>query len=324
MHSVKERMMKVFSSFKKNKKSPVRRNPHHHEVRKEEHSFSTFIEEQESRRQEPQQQEKFDEKAFLESLREDADGNDEPKQEQPEEEWKERDTVDPRRQYLVVFMVLVIFIGLFFRFANVPFGELEIKDHQKVLSELQANGTVSKTVNILQLDKEALVLALENDLRFENVSIHYQFPATYVVEVDERKAMAVVMSQMGYAILDRQGQCIGVENSLNGPSIAFISGIKLGNVLLGDTLDNKEIQAAVQFLDIVNHNNRVISEINIGNLEDIIAFTNDGMRVHVGNINKIKEKADLAVKMIRDVRNSRENVKSITLNLQSPYVELAQ
>ncbi len=324
MHSVKERMMKVFSSFKKNKKSPVRRDPHHHEVRKEKDSFSTFIEEQESRRREPQQQEKFDEKAFLESLREDADRNDEPMQEQPEEEWKESDAVDPRRQYLVVFIAIIIIIGLFFRFANVPFGSIEIRDHQKVLTELQANGTVSKTVNILQLDKEALVLALDKDLRFENVSIHYQFPATYVVEMNERKAIAVVMSQMGYAILDRQGQCIGVENALSGAPVAFISGIKLGNVLLGDTLDNTEIKAAVQFLDIVNQSDKIIAEINIGNFDDMVAFTDDGMRVYIGNADKIKEKAELAVKMIRDVRNSHESVKSITLNLQSPYVELAQ
>ena len=53
-------------------------------------------------------------------------------------------------------------------------------------------GDIHEPVNILQISTEKLKTRLSKDLRVEEAQISYQLPLTMVVNVVERKAVAVV------------------------------------------------------------------------------------------------------------------------------------
>ena len=62
------------------------------------------------------------------------------------------------------------------------------------------------------------------------------------MNVTERRPAAVVGDAVRFATLDAKGQVINIGPAIEDTSATIISGIKLGNVLLGDTIDTPVIK----------------------------------------------------------------------------------
>jgi len=144
--------------------------------------------------------------------------------------------------------VTLVLVGLFT--LPIPFGSLKIIGSDKVtVQDVMVAGDIHEPVNILQISTEKLKTRLAKDLRVEEAQISYQLPFTMVVRVIERKAVAVVPAQFGYLTLDSKGQVIASEPAIQDTSVPMISGVKAGNILLGDTVVDKPILAALEYLN---------------------------------------------------------------------------
>ena len=67
---------------------------------------------------------------------------------------------------------------------------------------------------------------------------------------------------------------------------------------------------------------KVFSEINIGNPEDIKAYTRDGITVKLGNGSDMAGQARLAENMVGDVKARGLSVEYLDANLASPFIKL--
>ena len=208
--------------------------------------------------------------------------------------------------------VTLVLVGLFT--LPIPFGSLKVTGSDKV--------TVHEPVNILQISTEKLKTRLSKDLRVEEAQISYQLPLTMVVNVVERKAVAVVPAQFGYLTLDSKGQVIASEPAIQDTSVPMISGVKAGNILLGDTVVDKPILAALEYLNSLDEETfKNIAEVNIGDPDAIMAYTVSGVQIRLGDGKDLAKKAELTQSMLQDIKKTHGNVQYIDVNVSSPYIK---
>ena len=124
---------------------------------------------------------------------------------------------------------------------------------------------LGEPVNVLRINRENLRHRLSKDLRIEDAQIGYELPLTMVVRVVERKAIAVIPAQFGYLTLDKNGQVIASDSVIEDTTVPMISGVKGGNILLGDMVTDKPIVQALDYLRALDDDTfKQIAEINIG------------------------------------------------------------
>lgn len=215
----------------------------------------------------------------------------------------------------------VIVIALFV--LPIPFGTIAISGNAGLTEgDIIAAGDIRRPVNILQINSSRLEERLTRDLRVQSAQVRYIFPLTLQVEVTARQPVAVASSQFGYISLDRNGQVIKQGTAIEDTEVPIISGVKLSNVLLGDTVDSPNIKAALDYLKALSPAGlKDISEINVGDPNMLIAYTVSGLPIHLGTAEDLPEKARLTEEMLRDMRAGNVDAQFIDVNIKSPYIK---
>lgn len=221
---------------------------------------------------------------------------------------------------LAIFLVILLLLS----FLPVPFGHVSVEGNQRMAVEdvLRVAG-VNRPVNILQLSTSDMTRRLSGDLRVANVRIEREFPMGIRIHLEERQPIAVIQSEFGFAVLDNQGFVISEGREIKNTAVPFISGKKLGNILLGDQLGDPVLQKALLYLKSLSPNGwNQISEVNIANPQQITAYTRDDLAIHLGSGENMPEQAPLSENMLKDIRARHLEVLYIDANVGSPYIKL--
>ncbi|WP_444190145.1 cell division protein FtsQ/DivIB, partial [Dialister succinatiphilus] len=164
---------------------------------------------------------------------------------------------------------------------------------------------------------------LSRDIRVSTGSVGRRFPFVLEVNVTDRVPLAIVQDEFGYVFLDKDGVVMDSTQSIKKVNVPLITGKRLGNLLLGDSIAGGEIDQALDFLNHLSPEGlKVFSEINIGNPEDIKAYTRDGITVKLGNGSDMAGQARLAENMVGDVKARGLSVEYLDANLASPFIKL--
>lgn len=218
--------------------------------------------------------------------------------------------------------VILIFAGLCV--FPVPFGDLRVFGNESVSREdVLFDGGIEAPVNVLQISTRELEERLKKDLRIDSVEVRRSFPVYIDVTITERKPLAVMQAEFGYVVLDKEGMVLQTGSTVEEVKSPIVTGVKLGNALLGDTAGGAQVQSALQFLNALSAGGlHDFSEINIGNSENIVAYTRGGIAVHLGEGDQMQERAALAENMVSDVKARGLAVEYIDASLTSPYIKL--
>ena len=214
-----------------------------------------------------------------------------------------------------------IIIGLFT--LPLPIGQIQVTGTNQLSSEdVVAIGDLGYPVNILRVRTGALEERLQKDMRVDTAHVSYALPLTLQVDVKERTAVVVVPSQFGFVALDRQGMVIASSPTIPDTTVPIISGVRLGNSLLGDTVESDGIRGAITYMmGFPEDKRKQIGEINVGDAEHIVAYTVDGLPIHIGDRSDLEEKAKITTDMIQDVSQRHVSAEFIDVNIKSPYIK---
>ena len=214
-----------------------------------------------------------------------------------------------------------LIIGLFT--LPLPIGQIQVTGTNQLSSEdVVAIGDLGYPVNILRVRTGALEERLQKDMRVDTAHVSYALPLTLQVDVKERTAVVVVPSQFGFVALDRQGMVIASGPTIPDTTVPIISGVRLGNALLGDTVESEGIRGAITYMmGFPEDKRKQIGEINVGDAEHIIAYTVDGLPIHIGDRSDLEEKAKITTDMIQDVSQRHVSAEFIDVNIKSPYIK---
>lgn len=230
-----------------------------------------------------------------------------------------------RHRAMIIGLTLVALWAILFIFP-IPFGNLVVSGSKDVtVDDVIAAGDIRRPVNLLQINPGHLEERLTHDLRIDTAKVTYVFPLTLQVTVTDRKPIAVVTTQFGFAAIDKTGRVIRIGPAIEDTNVPLVSGIKLGNVLLGDTMTEESVKAAVTYLVALNPDWRKnISEINVGDLNAITAYTTEGLPLHLGNTQELDKKAQLTENMVTDVKTRGVNAQYLDVNINAPYIKVQQ
>ncbi|MCI5837388.1 MAG: FtsQ-type POTRA domain-containing protein [Veillonellaceae bacterium] len=224
--------------------------------------------------------------------------------------------------YLIVVVMLLILLALCF--LPLPFGTVTLTGLQTLEEQdVYRVARISRPVNTLQLSTSDTERRLRGDLRIADVSVRREFPATVRIQIEERKAVAVAETEFGFAVFDRTGLVIAQAPVIYNTQAPVITGKKLGNTLLGDRLKDPTLLHALQYLAKLSPNGwNQISEVNISDPQQIVAYTRDDIPVRLGDGSQAEEQAGLSENMLRDIRLRKLDVLFIDANVGAPYIKL--
>lgn len=245
---------------------------------------------------------------------EDLDGADENRKQQSLRLSKKR-----------IFYVLGVIIFLWAIFTlPIPIGRIQIEGTKGLTEkDVIAIGNLNTPVNILSVSRGKLEEQLQHDLRVESAKVTYQLPLTLHVGIEERKVVVVAQTQFGYVGIDKQGQIIQTGPAIQDTKATILSGIKLGNVLLGDLITNESILGAIKYLLALSPEGRKnIVEINVSDETGLVAYTVSGLPIQIGDIKQLDEKAKLTEDMLQDLEKKHVQAEYINVNVKSPYYKV--
>lgn len=214
-----------------------------------------------------------------------------------------------------------VLIGLFT--LPLPIGQIQVTGNSQLTSEDVVHiGDLGYPVNILRVRTGALEERLQKDIRVDTAHVSYSLPLTLQVDVKERKAMVVVPSQFGFVSLDRHGMVIASSATIPDTTVPIISGVRLGNTLLGDTIEAEGIRGAIAYMEAFSEDTRKqIGEINVGDTDKMIAYTVEGLPIHIGDRNNLEEKAKITTDMLVDISQRHVSAEFIDVNIKSPFIK---
>lgn len=228
-----------------------------------------------------------------------------------------------RRLAACAVVVAVFCVWLFLRLLPVPFGAL-IVDGNETLSfdDVYRASGVPGYVNVIQLSPDDIQERLSKDLRIERAVVTREFPAVIHIDMKERKAAAVITTMYGFAYVDADGTVIDVQPQIKGVSVPIMTGKKMDTLLLGDTITDGALYAALVYMRNVSPQLRdSIAEINVGNPENITVYTTDSVPIHLGEGDHPAERAEITEAMLQEVRENHLAVQYIDTDVKAPLVK---
>lgn len=224
--------------------------------------------------------------------------------------------------YLVVVAFVIVLLGLFF--APVPFGKVVVEGNKQMgVDEVYRVARIGRPINILQLSTADMERRLRGDLRVASADVSRSFPAEIHISIQERVPLAMLHSEFGIVTVDKTGMVVGVDPVIKDTQAPFISGKKLGNILLGDTISDTDVVKALAYLAHLSPQGwNQISEVNVSNPDQITVYTRDDIPVRLGKIENPAEQAPLSENMLKDIRVRNLAVLYVDANIGAPYIKL--
>lgn len=228
------------------------------------------------------------------------------------------------RLFLVLFAVFIVIAAAALLFLPIPFGTLQVTGSKEVTyDDVLFEGQIRQPVNVLQISSSDLKKRLENDLRVASATVVRTSPFSMTVAIEDREPIAIIQGEFGYYFIDKTGLVIRQAATIKNGNLPMVTGKKIDNLLLGDHVDDQDINKALIFLNHLSpEGEKVFSEINIGNTNNILAYTRDGITVKLGSGEDMAGQAELAENMVGDVKARNLSVEYIQADLSSPYIKL--
>lgn len=209
-------------------------------------------------------------------------------------------------------------------FLPVSFGTVIVEGNTKLpTEEVYRVAQVNRPINVLQLSTSDIKKRLAGDLRVARVEVTREMPTTIRIRMAEREPLAIVSTDFGYAVLDAEGIVIAQMETIRDVRAAFVTGDNFGNLVLGDRLRNPLLLKTLDFLGHLSEQGRQeISEVNISDARQIIAYTRDNLPIHLGAGEHMSEQAPLSENMLKDIRARKLDARFVDANIGAPYIKL--
>jgi cell division protein FtsQ len=232
-----------------------------------------------------------------------------------------------RASLLAMWLAALAVLIAFFLFINSSYftvGTVFVEGNKYVtVEEVLKIAGVPDRVNIFRLRAPEIKDRLMNDLRVAEVEVERSFPASITIRIKERQPLAFVTSQYGFVEIDRQGIVMAAFKNLKQVKVPVITGVRLGNVYVGDQVNNPGLSNVLAYLAALDEEAlNQLSEVNIKSPDELMAYTVNSVQIRVGDNQRLAEKAKLTGEILQEIAAKTMAVQYIDLNYTSPIIKL--
>ncbi|SMD05881.1 cell division protein FtsQ/DivIB [Sporomusa malonica] len=232
-----------------------------------------------------------------------------------------------RSSILAVWLAALALLIAFFLFIKSPYftvGTVLVEGNKYItVEEVLRVADIPEKVNIFRLKTDNIRDRLMNDLRVAEVKVERNFPATIAIQIKERQPLAFVASQYGFVEIDRQGVVLAALKNLKQVKVPVITGVRLGNVYVGDQVNNPGLASVLTYLAALDETAlNQLSEVNIKSPDELVAYTTESVYIRVGDSQRLTEKARLTGEILQEILAKKMAVEYVDLNYTSPIIKI--
>lgn len=232
-----------------------------------------------------------------------------------------------------VTVLFLVIVGLFvaaYRYIHNPlleFGKIIITGNDTITRKevLSSAGIdVKKTLNLFLVNQTRVEAGLASDYRIKKFTIKYNFPGELILNIRERiPAFYIKNAYGGFSKLTRDGHVLSVSNGLKDGSVPYITGIKVGNLYLGDKIENKKVLKLLLFMQRLSLKIRnEISEVVVLKKDQVKIIWKSQIPFYMGDIDELDAKYDVFMKIYNEVEGKNIDAKFIDLSYKKPYIKV--
>lgn len=216
--------------------------------------------------------------------------------------------------YLITIGVLLI-LGLVSLVNSNYFQleDIEIKGNKLLSDEDIITYCDLEDINIFNIDRRKLANKLIELPQIKGVVVTRDLPKRLIIEVNERRPIAIIGIQSSYQIIDSEGQIIATTKNLAYWNLPLVTGVEVINE--GDQLEiNSQIKKAISYLGLLS--DQVlgeISELNITKEDGIQLFLVDGGVVKLSSNFDNKAKSKIFTSVYNDIKSKGQKIEYIDL-----------
>lgn len=195
--------------------------------------------------------------------------------------------------------------------------------NQKIANEEihQMAGYSSNQGSLWFWDAKGFFDTLRDDLRVVDVSTVYEWPASLTIHIKERRSLAYLASRHGFLDIDATGTVTAISRNIKNMDAPIITGFKAGRVYPGNRIGEPGVHGALEYLLALNKETRdKISEVNLHPKTGVTIITLDNIKIRLGDMERIKEKARLTQDILQEVIAKGVPVESIDLAHEKPIL----
>jgi len=199
-----------------------------------------------------------------------------------------------------MFLILVLFLAItgivYLGSESFQVKKITVVGNEKIENDdIVKRSGISYNQNILKLDKNLVKERIETIPYLEVISITPNYPDEVVITVHERKAAAIIPYLNSYFIIDKDCNIMEITDELDDVIYPFVQDMEVRNFVVGKKLVTEEeyqvkvlsrILESIYQLELENN----ISEIKMGNPDDVELILTEGIRTRIGQAIDIDKK----------------------------------
>jgi len=166
----------------------------------------------------------------------------------------------------VLFMGIVLILVLtLFGFFQSPFfrvTELEVRGIALLeAEEVRAMMNLRGEQHIYSFSLGEMQGRIASDPRVADVSISRRLPGRLVVQVRERRPVAVIARGGVFALINQDGKVLAVKSSWPGMDLPVLAEVQVSNLTLGERLDDPEVDELLRCAELLGDMSHRISQM---------------------------------------------------------------
>lgn len=222
---------------------------------------------------------------------------------------------------VVMSVGLVLVFSLFFKINTVTISGDKVYSDKMVIEK----SGIEIGENLFKISEEKLTEKLSKDLPYiKSVTIERNLPDTMIINVTAAKEVAAITTAKGFVLLDETGKVLDKNASVLKENVAVINNVKLKEYNEGETVvltNEKKTETLLKLFEAIKNTDiKLLTEIDLKNINDIKIKYDDRITFAVGSLTNIETK--LARGMAALEKENEINAYSEgTLDLKTePYV----
>ncbi|MTV47564.1 FtsQ-type POTRA domain-containing protein [Heliobacillus mobilis] len=228
-----------------------------------------------------------------------------------------------RASVLLFFFVSLLLLAAYYFLHSPYFGVSQVNVQGISLinqEEIVKLSGIHSGENIWRLDTQRIKQQLLFHPQVETVEIHRQWPSTVLIEIKERKPIAVVGQAGSFILIDQQGIFLRKVESIYGIPLPIITGVQVPlNAGPGQPIDAEGLPVALKVsTELTSSVLARVGEIHVSAGHRLILYTEEGLEVRFGTAEDIPAKGDMLTEMLKQLTNNGGSEKIQYIDISSP------
>jgi cell division protein FtsQ len=216
---------------------------------------------------------------------------------------KRRKKIRRKRIFGLMVFLIAVLITLSIELPYFKIQNIKVYNNNRVSSdEIIKASNIEKDSNIFYININKVKDNILDNPYILSVQVKRKLPNSLNIYVQERNAVFYAEKGKKYAIIDKNGICLEIKDTINNMNLIKLIGVDTSKVNVGNVIpvdDKRKLSTISTLTDIIAANNicKNINTINIQDEVNIVAYYNK-MEIKLGSSDNILSKLNRAINII--------------------------